>query len=254
MVNLFLLLVLSHLIADYVLQTKTIVDQKSEMKIAYFLLHGLIVFLITYLLIFNYGIFFALKISLVLSASHIVLDLLKEKFNNIFNLDKLRLITFLTDQALHILIIVVSWSSFRDYASLPVLNMDIKEPYNYLLRWFTISSEDFLFVLIFYIFVIFAGSVFLDLFMRLPNVDHFEGENTKSSKYIGIVERGLILTLVTFGSISSVALIFAAKSLARFNKMSDKDFAEYYLLGTLTSVSIALAAGLILRYLLNFTY
>ncbi|RAK04157.1 hypothetical protein C8C77_13915 [Halanaerobium saccharolyticum] len=56
-------------------------------------------------------------------------------------------------------------------------------------------------------------------------------------KYIGIIERALILTLVTFGSTSSIAVIFTAKSIARFKKFADKKhfvewglFAVYLLL------------------------
>jgi hypothetical protein len=99
----------------------------------------------------------------------------------------------------------------------------------------------------------FTGAVVLDLLMAQVNINYLKKENIGSSRYIGIIERGLILTLVTFGSISSLALILTAKSLARFNKMNDKNFADYYLLGTLTSMSIALIGGLILKYLLNFT-
>ncbi len=254
MINLLLLLVLAHLISDYVLKNRTILERKSEMEIGWFLLHGGIVFIISFLLIFNYGILLALKLAGILSLSHLVIDFLKELINKQFKLDKGKVITFFSDQILHLFVIIVIWSSFNEYAGMPVFNIDIQEPYSHLLRWFAISSEDFLFVLIFYISVIFVGALILDLVMTLVNVDHFREENTKSSRCIGIVERGLILTLVTFGPISSLALILTAKSLARFNKMNDRDFAEYYLLGTLTSMSIALVGGLILKYLLNFTH
>ena len=253
MINLLLLLVLAHLIADYILQTNTIVERKAEMKIKWFFLHGGIVFLISFLLIFNYGILFALKVSSILFLSHIIIDFIKEGINNVFHLSNGKVITFFMDQILHLLIIIIVWSSLNDYTGMAVFKIDIQEPYKHLFKWFTISIQDFLFLLIFYVIVIFVGAVILDLIMNLVDVDHFKEENTKASRYIGIVERGLILTLVTFGSISSLGLILTAKSLARFNKMNKEDFAEYYLLGTLTSMSIALVGGLILRYLLNFT-
>lgn len=253
MINLLLLLVLAHLIADYILQTKIMAEHKSEMRIKWFLLHGVIVFLVSFLMIFNYGILFALKVSGILFLSHIIIDFIKEGINNIFKLNNGKVVTFFVDQILHLLIIIFVWSSFDGYKGMTVFRINIQEPYKQLFKWFTISIQDFLFLLIFYIAVIFVGAVILDLIMNLVNVEHFKEENTKISRYIGIVERGLILTLVTFGSISSLALILTAKSLARFNKMDKPDFAEYYLLGTLTSMSIALVGGLVLRYLINFT-
>ncbi|HOD90893.1 MAG TPA: DUF3307 domain-containing protein, partial [Thermotogota bacterium] len=42
--------------------------------------------------------------------------------------------------------------------------------------------------------------------------------------------------------------ILTAKSLARFKQLNDRDFAEYYLIGTLFSVLIALCGGFIFRF------
>lgn len=44
---------------------------------------------------------------------------------------------------------------------------------------------------------------------------------------------------------SIIGFIIAAKSLARFNQLCDKNFAEKYLVGTLSSVLIALVVVLI---------
>ena len=43
----------------------------------------------------------------------------------------------------------------------------------------------------------------------------------------------------------------AAKTLARFRQLDDRDFAEYYLLGTLASVAVAIVSGLIARAALS---
>ena len=56
---------------------------------------------------------------------------------------------------------------------------------------------------------------------------------------IGIIERLLIVTFVLVGAESAIGLVIAAKTLARFKQLDDRDFAEYYLLGTLASVAIA---------------
>jgi hypothetical protein len=56
---------------------------------------------------------------------------------------------------------------------------------------------------------------------------------------IGILERLLIVTFVLVGAEAAIGLVIAAKTLARFKQLDDRDFAEYYLLGTLASVAVA---------------
>jgi hypothetical protein len=62
---------------------------------------------------------------------------------------------------------------------------------------------------------------------------------------IGIIERLLIVTFVLAGAEAAIGLVIAAKTLARFKQLDDRDFAEYYLLGTLASVSVALGSSLV---------
>jgi hypothetical protein len=73
---------------------------------------------------------------------------------------------------------------------------------------------------------------------------------------IGILERLLVTSFVLFWpqlGAAAIGLIFSAKSIARFPEMGkDPRFAEYYLVGTLTSFTVAIAAGMIARtYLLG---
>ncbi len=62
---------------------------------------------------------------------------------------------------------------------------------------------------------------------------------------IGVLERLLIVALVLTGAEAAIGLVVAAKTLARFKQLDDRQFAEYYLLGTLASVSVALGTGLL---------
>jgi hypothetical protein len=62
---------------------------------------------------------------------------------------------------------------------------------------------------------------------------------------IGIIERLLIATFVLTGSQAAIGFVVAAKTLARFKQLDDRDFAEYYLLGTLASVAVALFSALL---------
>ena len=62
---------------------------------------------------------------------------------------------------------------------------------------------------------------------------------------IGIIERLLIVGLVMTGASAAVGFVVAAKTIARFRQLDDRHFAEYYLLGTLGSVAVALGSALI---------
>ncbi len=62
---------------------------------------------------------------------------------------------------------------------------------------------------------------------------------------IGILERLLIVTFVVVGAEAAIGLVIAAKTLARFRQLDDRDFAEYYLLGTLASVAVATVSAFV---------
>lgn len=67
---------------------------------------------------------------------------------------------------------------------------------------------------------------------------------------IGILERAIALTLVLLDQYGALGLIVAAKTLARFRELEDREFAEYFLIGTLASLLHALAVGVGVRILL----
>ena len=68
-------------------------------------------------------------------------------------------------------------------------------------------------------------------------------QRARVGRRIGTIERWLIVLLIVSENISSLGLIITAKSIVRFPQLSDKEFAEYYLFGTLLSVVLALLSG-----------
>ncbi len=62
---------------------------------------------------------------------------------------------------------------------------------------------------------------------------------------IGALERILIVIFILTSNQVAIGFVIAAKTLARFKQLDDRDFAEYYLLGTLASVSVAIVTGLV---------
>lgn len=57
---------------------------------------------------------------------------------------------------------------------------------------------------------------------------------------IGTLERWIVLILGLAGRWEAVALVVAVKSIARFEELKQRPFAEYFLVGTLTSVLVAI--------------
>lgn len=69
-------------------------------------------------------------------------------------------------------------------------------------------------------------------------------------RLIGILERALVLTLVLLGQYGALGFVVAAKALARFRGLDDRDFAEYFLIGTLASLLHAVVVGVGLQLVL----
>lgn len=68
---------------------------------------------------------------------------------------------------------------------------------------------------------------------------------------IGYLERLLVIVLIINSAFSGIAFIVAAKSIARFKQMDDRDFAEYFLLGTLSSIFIGMVCGIVVKFVLS---
>lgn len=79
----------------------------------------------------------------------------------------------------------------------------------------------------------------------LPNDQEYN-----AGRVIGILERMLIYFFVINAQFSAIGFILAAKGLARFKELENRNFAEYVLIGTLLSALLAmLVAGLTLNLL-----
>jgi len=61
----------------------------------------------------------------------------------------------------------------------------------------------------------------------------------------GYLERLLVYVLVLNGQWAALGLVVAAKSIARFPELKNQDFSDYYLIGTLTSLVVAVASAMI---------
>ncbi|MFJ5989624.1 hypothetical protein [Lentzea sp. NPDC092896] len=68
-----------------------------------------------------------------------------------------------------------------------------------------------------------------------------------TSAHIGWLERALVFVLIAGGQAEAAALAFTIKALFRISTDRSRDFTEYYLVGTLTSVVLATIVAIIVR-------
>ncbi|MHA1993243.1 MAG: hypothetical protein ACW97Z_01755 [Candidatus Hodarchaeales archaeon] len=101
-----------------------------------------------------------------------------------------------------------------------------------------------------YLWAIFGGALFVGRFLS----PYKDTDSTKKSmglsgagKKIGQVERAIILTFALMGEFGTISFVFVAKSMARFEQLKERQFAEYYLLGTLLSIFFALFTAIIIQ-------
>jgi len=58
-------------------------------------------------------------------------------------------------------------------------------------------------------------------------------------RVIGLLERTFLYFLIIWNQIGAIAILIALKSLARYKELENKQFAEYFLIGSLLSVLAA---------------
>lgn len=246
----FLAILLAHLLADFPLQTDSIALGKKNRKLPYFK-HGAIHFivLIALLLIFTSTPLWSGPVQLLIVAYiafHVGLDFLKNRLvdRKIFR-DSTGL--FLLDQTFHLATIVALTWAFTKYRW-----SDVKIA----IGWSEAEQLHMLTVAVLYVAVIFGGGYLVryltrSLTLQLPDT---KGENAvelrNAGLYIGWLERFLVLTAVLVQSPAMIGLILTGKSIARLPELKGPRFAEYFLIGTLLSISLALLGGIVLSRLL----
>ncbi|MGI1691566.1 DUF3307 domain-containing protein [Thermoanaerobacter uzonensis] len=222
------LLFLSHGLSDYLFQTDSIVLKKRKGLIEGFAKHFLIVFVLN-LFLLPFFKFKAILPLTLLSFVHVIIDYLKYKITKTDNV-----YSFIVDQILHFLTIYfISLKLVDGFCFLPP----------------EIYSKTFA-VLCVYIYVIFGGAIFIKYVLLSPNIHVSKVEITSSGKIIGMLERTLMVTLIAVNQMAAASFVIAAKSIARYKELDNKDFAEYYLIGTMLSMLIALFGGLLIKAIL----
>ena len=241
-----LAVLLAHLLADFPLQTDALLKAKNGGAKG-FLTHGAIHFVtvIVALELFTHDTIWSLySLSLLLGyvAVHLALDYLKQVYMRVRNVPD-STGPFVVDQALHIATAaVLSWALTRvSWAGLDMAAY-----------WTDGVRRRVLLLAVTYAAVVFAGGYLVRSMTRslTEEMTAPAGEDKDALRnaglYIGWLERFLVLTALLVQSPAMIGLILTGKSIARLGELKGPKFAEYFLIGTLLSVSLALSGGIVL--------
>ncbi len=152
--------------------------------------------------------------------------------------------SFIIDQIIHIFIIFFLWGYlFQENA---VWCIWFKNNWNDPKVWA---------IAVAYLLVIRPTSVFLNSFIKrwTPN-DSKDESLPNAGKWIGYLERTLILTFILTQNVEGVGFLLATKSIFRFGELSkakDIKTTEYVMIGTFSSFTITAIIGFILLQILN---
>lgn len=245
------LAVLAHIVTDFVLQTDNQARTKAALRPQAYLKHGLTLLLCTLVATHIYGLGVALTFAAAAAAVHTAIDYLKNVLTRRTKKPGLHTAGFILDQAAHLYALYLLWTIFSRVLivepSPSVLGLySILFPTLDPAGWFAARgrfTENFVLSAVVIVYVLFGGAVFIRMQLDCLNVQKDAASAPGIGKYIGLLERAIIVVLVLHGEMTAVGFVLAAKSIARFKQLDDRAFAEYYLVGTLISTLIAVAGG-----------
>ena len=250
--TIFALALLAHLSSDFLLQTDRIAWDKKRGKDGWrsMAMHMAAAFPLNvmafYLLLDGW---WPLLGAAVITAAHYFIDCLKDRIR----CEKHRTFTFLIDQALHIIVIIaVVYVVSMNANQTATGYYSLLKPLLLLPAW-SAEADKILWTAITGVACVWGGACFIRFLLKDLNIDPgMAPENPDENKYshagklIGILERIAILILIPLGQWAAVGLLLTAKSIARHDLMNKQEYAEYYLIGTLSSFITAVVGGLLI--------
>ena len=236
-ISLLIRLIIAHLLSDFVFQSDSWVNLrfKDGWHSKHLYLHGIIAGILAY---FFSGLWNYIWIIFVVAITHILIDGIKAKYEN-------NIQSFLIDQLGHFMVLLAIWIWIINPKS-----EDIE-----VLKQIVLPGTKIWVIVAAYLIIIWPTSVLISKLTEKWS-GLIEKENTvkkdesleKAGRWIGWLERFLILTFVILKQYGAIGLLVAAKSIFRFSE--SRKVGEYVLIGTLLSFAIAILVGLIVSLFL----
>lgn len=236
-----MILLIAHLLADFTLQTADLAKKKMQ-KMRYLFGHVFIYALVVAVAFFviiplNFG----LLPYVLIVASHLIIDGIRIAIDKKNNKPSAHFASFVIDQILHI---AALWGL--------VFAFKLDNHYNaWFLSWVDqFPLDNYLRYALLFVIIWDPASVFvkkLSLYVDGKADIPTPTLEAPVGSIIGKMERLIISILVLCNEIGAIGFVLTAKSLARYKQLSEKGFAEKYLVGTLTSTAIAIISTLLLK-------
>jgi hypothetical protein len=231
----------AHLFADFVLQSNKLIQQKKEKKAGSWFLyvHSFIHASLIYIFSPDKSLWI---IPVIIFITHYFIDLWK-----IYQ--KETAVTFIADQLMHVIVLVVLWAIFYEYIDWPAVIVTR-----------ILINNNFWVIITAYLFVIYPLAYLLGYATQRwrQDIEQFNDRSSTSlseaGKWIGVFERILVLTFVIANHFEGIGFLIAAKSILRFNDIKGDNMrkeAEYVLIGTLMSFASSIIIGIGVRLLMK---
>jgi hypothetical protein len=233
--DLLLRLIIAHMLADFAFQTDNMIKGKQlGLRSYHFYLHLAMVGLLTYLFLAQWSNW---KAPLMVILLHGAIDLAK------ININKDKLWLYVADQLVPLFSLVLVW--------LLITENTIGQLINYRFEW----NNQLLIIIIAYLLISLPTGILVGYLTRSWQDDlaTLGTDSLKNAgKWIGIIERILILTFILVNQWAPIGFLLAAKSVFRFGDLresKDQKRTEYILIGTLMSFTMAIIVGISVHWL-----
>ncbi len=235
MIILLIKLLAAHLLGDFLLQSDKLCNKRYHEKLSKRFsancIHSLIQAALSYCFI---GLWDLWWIPLIIFISHFLIDFIKTQYG------KKDLPYFIGDQIAHYCVIYLIWyylqSNLTETQAISKISLS---------GWIICTS---------FLAILKPSSILIKLFMEyhswVPNIPTLQGL-PNAGKWIGYLERILILIFIYTHNIEGIGFLLAAKSIFRFgelNQSKDIKVTEYVLIGTFLSFTIAILTGYIAEW------
>lgn len=227
----------AHLLTDFALQPNSWVEGRNahHYKSKHIYYH----ITVTMLMACLFDGFTNWIVPVIIGISHFSIDLWKSYRPQ-------KMLYFVLDQSLHILVILVMGVLLYPYDSTISSSL-----------YSIMSNENYWAIALAVVFLAHPSGVMIGMLTSRWREQLADTSNSlaDAGKWIGILERLIIFVLVVFDQYAAIALLTAAKSILRFSESKNaQERSEYVLIGTLISITFALVTGLIIKTFLPASF